>query len=244
MNTPTNLADIRKQIDALDGELRGLLLARAGLVAQVGKAKAVSGDTSTLRPKREAAQISTLAEWQKTQAPDLPLDSLVAIWREIIGMAVVQQGGLSVYSLSSTQAIARAHFGASMDYQLAATPAQAMAAIDTRSVAIIPLDQASLPSSPQQVVARLPATGPAQALCYGLCGEEAGEGDVTLVQAELGVVANPAGGAVDGVEIFADASKRLYEMDGAMSAADIEAQFGAQLIWLGTYRRPFCEGAE
>ena len=236
MNTPTNLADIRKQIDALDRELRDLLLARASLVAQVGQAKAVSGDTTTLRPKREAAQISALAEWQKTAASDLPLDSLVAIWREIIGMALAQQGGLSVYTVAPTQAIARAHFGASMDYQLAATPAQAMAAIDAKSVAIMALDQALAPAPQQQVVARLPAIGPAQALCYGMCGEEDGENDVTLVQAELGLQA--------GVEIFADATQGLYELDGELSAADIAGQFGSKLVWLGTYRRPVNQGAE
>ena len=94
MSAPTDLADIRDQIDELDGELRDLLLARAKLVDQVGKAKAASGDTVTLRPQREAAQIVKLAEWQKTNAPDMSLAGLVAIWREIIGMALHQQGGL------------------------------------------------------------------------------------------------------------------------------------------------------
>ena len=201
-----------------------------------GKEKAEKGDTKTWGEKSEADKIRERGEWKKTAAQDLNLDSWEAMWREIIGMALAQQGGLSVYTVAPTQAIARAHFGASMDYQLAATPAQAMAAIDAKSVAIMALDQALAPAPQQQVVARLPAIGPAQALCYGMCGEEDGENDVTLVQADLGLQA--------GVEIFADATQGLYELDGELSAADIAGQFGSKLVWLGTYRRPVNQGAE
>ena len=48
MDAPLNLADIRSEIDALDADLRALLLKRADLVAQVAASKAQSGDGGVL----------------------------------------------------------------------------------------------------------------------------------------------------------------------------------------------------
>ena len=42
---------------------------------------------------------------------------LQAIWREIIGMALSQQGGMRIYASPAALATARAHFGASLAYE-------------------------------------------------------------------------------------------------------------------------------
>jgi len=236
MSAPTDLADIRDQIDELDGELRDLLLARAKLVDQVGKAKAASGDTVTLRPQREAAQIAKLAEWQKTNAPDMSLAGLVAIWREIIGMALYQQGGLEVLCTAEGEASARAHFGASLGYRVVADAAQALAGVSENSVAVVALSQAAPAQDAVQVVARLPATGPARALCYGLGVDEGADDQVTLV-----LSGQPVG---IGREIYQANDMVLSEIDTALSAVQIADQFATKAIWLGTYRRPISDQGE
>ena len=236
VGAPTDLADIRDQIDELDGELRDLLLARAQLVDQVAKAKAASGDTVTLRPQREAAQIAKLAEWQKTNAPDMSLAGLVAIWREIIGMALYQQGGLEVVCTADGAASARAHFGASVSYRVVTDAAQALAGVSENSVAVIALPQAQAAYDTMQVVARLPATGPAQALCYGVGVDEGTEEQVTLVRS-----AQPLG---TGKELYRADDMVLSEIDSALTGAQIADQFADKAIWLGTYRRPISNQGE
>ncbi len=236
MSAPTDLADIRDQIDELDGELRDLLLARAQLVEQVGKAKAASGDPVTLRPQREAAQIAKLVEWQRASAPDMSLAGLVAIWREIIGMALYQQGGLEVLCSAEAASSARAHFGASIAYQQVADAAQALAGVSENAVAVLALAEAQAPNGAVQVVARLPAIGPAQSLCYGLGSDEGIDDQVTLVLSaqSLGT----------GLEIYRSDDKVLSEIDTVLSADQIADQFAGKAIWLGTYRRPISNSGE
>ncbi|MDA9591186.1 chorismate mutase, partial [Alphaproteobacteria bacterium] len=100
------LDKIRAEIDALDADLRLRLLRRAELVAEIGAAKADNGTQgSPLRPMRRA------------EAPMLSEAGLLAIWREIIGMALAQQGGITITASPQAMPAARAHFGASLEYQ-------------------------------------------------------------------------------------------------------------------------------
>ncbi len=117
-----SLADIRQQIDALDREIFERLIRRSALITSVGEIKAASGIAAPLRPRREAEQLQQLAAWYAAAQPDMPFASIVAIWREIIGAALAQQGGLRVYVTASTAHIARLYFGAAIDYHLMRTP--------------------------------------------------------------------------------------------------------------------------
>ena len=168
MNATPDLVAVRQEIDALDAKLRELLHARADLVAKVAASKAQNGG-ATLRPLREAQQMATLLAWQETHAESLPSAGLLAIWREIIGMALAQQGGLTVYATNASMAVARAHFGASLNY-VECDVATAMAAGETaeRAIGVIALNEASAPKGAAQVLARLPIIGPASALLYGV----------------------------------------------------------------------------
>jgi chorismate mutase len=168
MDAPLNLADIRREIDALDAELRALLLKRADLVANVAASKAQSDDTGVLRPAREAAQMRALLDWQKEKAPHLATAGVLAIWREIIGLAIAQQGGLTVYASASAMPLARAYFGASLSYAPAETAEAALReAQDKNTVAVLALDEAIAPRDGQGVFARLPVGAAGEALCYG-----------------------------------------------------------------------------
>ena len=184
MDTKPDLLAIRRDIDSLDANLRELLKARARLVAKVAASKAQSGDARALRPAREAAQLAELKLWQETQAPELPLAGLTAIWREIIGMALHQQGGLTIFATPEAMAPARAYFGASLDYQLCADAKAVQSAIsgEPRAVGVVRKDQAqdqagepaNEPAEGVVMFAELPSADASQtALCYGTVAEEA-----------------------------------------------------------------------
>lgn len=195
-----SLDKIRADIDALDAELRALLLARADLVNQVAQVKAHANSSnssnsanaadelaSPLRPLREMQQMQALLAWQKAEAPGLSPNGLVAIWREIIGMALAQQGGLTICASAAAGPVARAHFGASLTYQTCRTGADALAecAGKPRSLAVLTVDEATGPVDGLTVLARLPVLGAPQALIYGAANETAdkiGDGEVALVR--------------------------------------------------------------
>jgi chorismate mutase len=116
LGAETSLADIRQQIDAIDREIFDRLVRRSALVTSVGEIKAASGVTTPLRPRREAEQLQQLAAWYAAAQPDMPFASVVAIWREIIGGALAQQGGLRVHVTAGTAQMARLYFGAAINY--------------------------------------------------------------------------------------------------------------------------------
>lgn len=175
MDTTEDLTAIRREIDALDADLRALLRARSDLVARVAAQKADSGGP-VLRPLREAQQMAELADWQRAEAPHLPLAGLQAVWREIIGMALAQQGGLQIVAMEAALPAARAHFGASLAYESVAAAEEVMAALAApRTVGVLPVADAVQPPSGVEIFARLPLNGPATALCYAAAAAEATE---------------------------------------------------------------------
>ena len=178
-----DLAALRRDIDALDADLRALLRARAQLVAKVAASKAQSGAEGALRPVREAQQMAALLAWQEAEAPDLTARGVLAIWREIISMALAQQGGLTIYATDAAMMIARTHFGASLDYTLTDAPAAMQASgADVKAVGVVTLDEAQAPPSGAQVFARLPIIGAPTCLCYGQTDEAPANGAVMLVE--------------------------------------------------------------
>ena len=93
------LADVRKEIDAIDDALQDLLLKRTELVVGVAEAKARAaseageGSFVAFRPGREAQVLRRLAERHKGQ---LPLRVLVRLWREIMAAMTRIQGPFRV----------------------------------------------------------------------------------------------------------------------------------------------------
>ena len=154
----TGLSAIRKEIDALDAQMRALLLARARVVEEVARSKAGEPETMPLRPAREMKQMQALADWHASENPPFGLASLLAVWREIIGAALAQQGGLVVHVCAETVQLGRDHFGVAAQYQEHDSANDALRACDAnpRSVAVIPLEAGFTPTGPAGVFARLP----------------------------------------------------------------------------------------
>ena len=166
------LDKIRAEIDALDADLRLRLLRRAELVAEIGVAKADNGTQgSPLRPMREMQQMRALRAWQRAEAPMLSEAGLLAIWREIIGMALAQQGGITIAASAPAMPAARAHFGASLEYQNFSGALDALTD-NGRMIGVLTLAEAVAPPAGVGVFARLPLIGDATVLCYGARAQE------------------------------------------------------------------------
>ncbi|MBX3588198.1 MAG: prephenate dehydratase [Ramlibacter sp.] len=77
---PQSLADLRTQIDAVDGELLTLLNRRAALANEVGEIKRAEG-SAVFRPEREAQVINGL---QAANPGPLKAANVATIWREVM----------------------------------------------------------------------------------------------------------------------------------------------------------------
>jgi len=237
----TGLAAIREEIDALDAQIRALLLARARLVEHVARNKADAPETMALRPAREMQQMQALADWHASEKPPFGLSSLLAVWREIIGAALVQQGGLIVHICAATARMARDHFGVAAQYQTHDSAADAVRACDSdpRSVAVILLETEFTPAGAAGVFARLPVLEKPVALCYGAVSFEPSETMVTLVRAPASQAQNVEGGVI----IAQYGQDALIEIGSSWSgpspvplrADEIADKYGEAVVWLGNY---------
>ena len=114
----TDIAALRRQIDALDDELLALLNRRAGVVRKVGELK---GGKRVLRPEREAQILRRVG----AKAGVLPAASAAAVFREVISACRALEQEIRVAYLGpqgtfSEQAV-RQHFGHAVAAEPAAT---------------------------------------------------------------------------------------------------------------------------
>ena len=234
----TGLLAIRKEIDVLDAQMRDLLLARAWLVEDVARSKAGDSDTMPLRPAREMKQMQMLAEWHASENPPFGLASLLAVWREIIGAALAQQGGLVVHVCGETAHLGRDHFGVAAQYQEHDSTNDALRACDAnaRSVAVIPLEVGFTPMGSAGVFARLPilqqtVLSEAAALCYGAVPFELDETMVTLACTGLSQLSKVEAACIIG----RNQTHALIEIAAPLCADEIAEKYGASVVWLGNY---------
>src|SRR5271170_3797453 len=107
---PSGLAGLRAELDRIDDAVHVLLIERARVVERVAK----SGKRSAYRPGREASIIRRLL---RQHSGELPPQTLVRIWRELLAGTTAMQGPFAVAVCERdgtgayTQA-AREHFGA------------------------------------------------------------------------------------------------------------------------------------
>lgn len=107
---------IRQRIDALDNNVHDLLMERADLVMQISAEKKKNG-IQIVQPAREARMIRRLIA--RHRAP-LPEETIVRIWRELVGSISLLQTGLSVAvstDLPEYWDMARDYFGAVLPMQ-------------------------------------------------------------------------------------------------------------------------------
>ena len=202
---PGGLDALRAELDRIDDTLHGLLMRRARVVEQVAR----SGKRSAYRPGREATIIRRLL---RRHRGELPPQTLVRIWRELLAGTTAMQGRFAVAvcephgDAAFTQA-AREHFGALTPLHAYGSPAQAMAEVSrgAAAVAVLPVpaetDNARdawwtallQRDEPRvHVVGRLPFWSPrpegapvVQALVIATTEPDASDGDRSLLGLEL-----------------------------------------------------------
>src|SRR5713101_8669677 len=116
MSKPANLpslAELRADIDRIDGEMHRLLMERGEIISRLIQVKRTSESGSAFRPAREAEMMRRLVE---RHHGILPLDTAEGIWRVIIATFTYVQAPFSVHAdLSAGDAhmrdSARFHFG-------------------------------------------------------------------------------------------------------------------------------------
>jgi chorismate mutase / prephenate dehydratase len=126
---------IRQKIDQLDNTIHDLLMERADLVMQISEEKKKNG-IQIVQPAREARMIRRLMA--RHRAP-LPEETIVRIWRELVGSISLLQTGLSVVVSATAQApdmwdMAKDYFGSVLPMQRVATPMQALSLVREKKV--------------------------------------------------------------------------------------------------------------
>ena len=112
-DSPSSLADLRKDIDRIDEAMHRLLLERGEIINRLISVKKTQETGSAFRPAREADMMRRLVE---RHHGILPLDTVEGIWRVIISTFTYVQSPYSVHAdLSAGDALmresARFHFG-------------------------------------------------------------------------------------------------------------------------------------
>ena len=134
MSKPTaleSLAELREEIDRIDGEMHELLIERGGIIDKLIAVKARQGGGSAFRPGREADMMRVIASRHRGR---LPLDTVESIWRVIISTFTFVQSHYSVHAdMSGGDAAmrdsARFHFGFTVPLRSHASPGETIAAV-------------------------------------------------------------------------------------------------------------------
>src|SRR5471030_985697 len=110
---PPSLEVLRREIDAIDEQVHGLLMARGDIIDRLISVKQTQEVGSAFRPAREADMMRRLVQ---RHHGILPLDTAEGIWRVIISTFTHVQAPFSVHAdLSAGEAMmrdsARFHFG-------------------------------------------------------------------------------------------------------------------------------------
>jgi chorismate mutase len=131
--TPS-LDALRRQIDAIDNELRDAIVRRMALIDQIAKAKRLdpAEKQSAMRPAREAQILARLAEGLP---PHVPPFLLARVWAEIINTATAQQASHAVAVCAPERSVgywdlARNHFGSATPMTLHRSPVLVLRAIN------------------------------------------------------------------------------------------------------------------
>ena len=218
MNAPS-LDNLRQEIDAIDGELHGLIGRRADVVERIATVKPAGG--LALRPGREA---QVLRQRLATHKGPFPAAAVFRIWREMMcALTLMQTPGLKIaicrpHDQPGYWDLARDHFGCQIPFVANDTPAQVLAAVranpSTIGVVPTPIESDATPWWPllagrdatlPNVVARLPFLDMPNARARGISAfvlarmepEDSGD-DRTLVSVEAatGLSRNRIAGAL------------------------------------------------
>ncbi|MBM3648779.1 MAG: chorismate mutase [Alphaproteobacteria bacterium] len=169
MDLPS-LDSLRQEIDAIDGELHGLINRRAALVDRIAAAK--PGGALALRPGREAQVMRRRLQAHQGRFPP---SAVFRMWREMMcAFTLMQTPDIKIaicrpHDQPGFWDLARDHFGCQIPFVANDTPAQVLAAVranpTTVGVVPVPIEADAAPWWPllagrdatlPNVVARLP----------------------------------------------------------------------------------------
>lgn len=141
------LEKLRRQIDEVDARLVSLINQRSRLAKAIGHLKQSNGSPLYV-PEREQ---QVLARLKKRNRGPVGQEALVAIYREIISAALALEGGLKIGLLDhgdgNVRAVARDHFGASAEYELAKSPSQAIRALERGRWNALCISESDMPAA-------------------------------------------------------------------------------------------------
>lgn len=170
----TALADLRREIDAIDDALHDLIMRRFTLTGQIAASKATG--SLALRPAREAQILRRLVARHEGA---LPRAIVVRLWREIISANTALQGSFAIAVVGRREddklaLVAREHYGWLTPVQVYETASSVLRAVTdgTASVALLPLPSredvepwwrliARAGKETPRIIARLPFAQPA-----------------------------------------------------------------------------------
>ena len=126
------LADIRAEIDRLDGAMHALLMERSQIIETLITVKGTSASGSAFRPAREAEVLRRLVENHRGL---LPLDTVESIWRVIISTFTYVQAPHSVHAditgdAAAIRDSARFHFGFTVPFMTHTSASAVIRAVD------------------------------------------------------------------------------------------------------------------
>ncbi len=125
------LAELREEIDRIDGEMHNLLMERGLIIDRLIDVKARQGGGSAFRPGREADMMRVIASRHHGR---LPLDTVESIWRVIISTFTYVQSHYAVHAdMSGGDAAmrdsARFHFGFTVPLRVHASSGETIDAV-------------------------------------------------------------------------------------------------------------------
>ncbi|MDP3547045.1 MAG: chorismate mutase [Phreatobacter sp.] len=181
---PPSLADLRGEIDRIDGAMHALLMERGQIIEKLIEVKKTAETGSAFRPAREVDVVRRLVENHKGL---LPVELVVQIWRQIISTFTYVQSPHSVHVVmgpeqENARELARFHFGFGVPLVKHSSPGSVIAAIarDRGDLGLIGLgpareawwDKLGLPDQPiamatAPAIARAASPRPPQALVIG-----------------------------------------------------------------------------
>lgn len=251
------LAELRREIDRIDGEMHGLLMARGAIIDRLIAVKGGTASTgSAFRPEREASMMRAMA---RRHAGGLPFDAVEGIWRIIISTFTHLQAPFSVHADMSGDAAAmrdsaRFHFGFTVPLTGEADPQAVIAAVAASrgdlglvAVAEAPGPAAAWwrllePAEAPKVIAHLPfvarqghpAPYPVLVLAKSVSGEGLGS---TLLYSASGLSGEGEPPHVPGSGIVARRGREaLVATPREMDAADLRRELGAEsLVIVGSH---------
>ena len=146
MKQDGKLAQIRRRIDAIDGELLRLLSERAACAQQVAGVKQAAGETAFYRPEREAQVLRQVAAANPGPLPD---EAVTHIFREIMSACLALERPLTVAYLGPpgtfSQDATHKHFGQAISSVPQATIEQVFREVDAGAAdyGVVPIENST-----------------------------------------------------------------------------------------------------